>query len=121
MIAISGGASTAPTAVPALMMPMAVARSFVGNHSATATGGGREASAFAHAEEKPAHGQHRESGSERVAGTGKRPEHHNHGKATPRSQKVHKFSAAGIHQGVGKQKRGLQRGELFIGERECLC
>ena len=34
--AISGGATTMPTAVPALMMPMAVERSFTGNHSATA-------------------------------------------------------------------------------------
>src|SRR5437764_11704428 len=33
--AIRGGATTAPTAVPALIIPMAVARSFVGNHSAT--------------------------------------------------------------------------------------
>jgi hypothetical protein len=34
--AISGGAITPPTAVPALMMPIAVDRSFTGNHSATA-------------------------------------------------------------------------------------
>ena len=33
---MSGGAITPPTAVPALMIPIAVARSFVGNHSATA-------------------------------------------------------------------------------------
>ena len=34
--AISGGAITPPTAVPALMMPIAVDRSCAGNHSATA-------------------------------------------------------------------------------------
>src|SRR5215475_6563954 len=34
-MAISGGAITAPPAVPALMIPIAVARSLVGNHSAT--------------------------------------------------------------------------------------
>jgi hypothetical protein len=34
--AISGGATTAPTAVPALMMPSAWARSRGANHSATA-------------------------------------------------------------------------------------
>ena len=33
--AISGGATTMPRAVPAFMMPMAVERSFTGNHSAT--------------------------------------------------------------------------------------
>src|SRR5215831_10644373 len=36
MIAIRGGAITAPTAVPALMIPMAVARCEGLNHSATA-------------------------------------------------------------------------------------
>ena len=36
MTAISGGAMTAPTDVPALIMPIAVERSSVGNHSATA-------------------------------------------------------------------------------------
>src|SRR5690242_12680446 len=36
IIEIAGGAITAPTAVPALMIPMAVERSRVGNHSATA-------------------------------------------------------------------------------------
>ena len=36
MAAISGGARMPPTAVPALMMPMAVERSRTGNHSATA-------------------------------------------------------------------------------------
>jgi hypothetical protein len=35
-IAMSGGATTAPIAVPALMIPMAVDRSDAGNHSATA-------------------------------------------------------------------------------------
>ena len=34
--AIPGGATMPPTAVPALMMPMAVDRSRAGNHSATA-------------------------------------------------------------------------------------
>src|SRR6266536_1857207 len=34
--AISGGAITAPTAVPPLMIPIAVARSLAGNHSVTA-------------------------------------------------------------------------------------
>jgi hypothetical protein len=34
--AMPGGAITAPTAVPALMMPMAVERSLTGNHSVTA-------------------------------------------------------------------------------------
>src|SRR5581483_11653086 len=36
MTAIRGGAMTAPTDVPALIIPIAVARSLVGNHSATA-------------------------------------------------------------------------------------
>src|SRR5882724_2126661 len=36
IVAMRGGATTAPTAVPELTMPIAVARSFVGNHSATA-------------------------------------------------------------------------------------
>src|SRR5437773_1506527 len=34
--AMNGGATTPPTAVPALMMPMAVERSLTGNHSMTA-------------------------------------------------------------------------------------
>jgi len=33
--AMSGGATTIPSAVPAFMMPMAVERSLTGNHSAT--------------------------------------------------------------------------------------
>ena len=36
MPAMSSGATTAPTAVPALMMPIAVARSLTANHSVTA-------------------------------------------------------------------------------------
>ena len=36
MAAIAGGATTAPTAVPALIIPMAVDRSLAGNHSDTA-------------------------------------------------------------------------------------
>src|SRR6266478_10052756 len=52
-----------------------------------------------------------------MARTRERPEHHYYSEATPRSQRVHKFPAPGIHQGIGEQERRLEHRELLIGER----
>ena len=75
-----GGAATAPTAVPALMMPMAVerlAREPFGDRARRR----RKSAAFAHAEQQPADGQHRHADCAAVARARERPEDHDPSKA----------------------------------------
>jgi hypothetical protein len=70
----------APTAVPALTIPIAVERSLTGNHSAmTLVAAGNPP--FAGAEQEPAAGEHPHAGGELVAGARERPEHHDDEKA----------------------------------------
>ena len=81
-------------------------------------GRGRKPAAFAHTQQESACGQHRKTGGQSVAGTGQRPEQHDHRKPAMRSQKVHQFAAARIHQRIGEQERRLERRKLSVGQRD---
>ena len=96
--AIAGGATTAPTAVPALMMPIAVERSRGREPLGHDLGRGRKAAALADAEQKAARGQHPEAGRKAVAGARERPEDHDDEKAAPRAQPIDQRAAAGVHE-----------------------
>ena len=115
---MSGGAMTPPTPVPALMMPIAVARSFTGNHSATDARGRRETAAFADPEKQPARGERDDAAGEAVARAGERPENHDDEKPAPRAEDIQQPAAADIHEAVGEEKRGIEQRLDRIGNRD---
>src|SRR5579863_9752463 len=93
---------------------------FCGEPFRDRTSCGREAPAFTYTQQESACGQHRETGSQGVAGTGERPEQHNHRKSAMSSQEVHQLSASCVHQRVREKKRGLESRELSVGQRNVL-
>ena len=103
--AIAGGATTAPTAVPALMMPMAVERSRAGNHSATAFVAAGNPPPSPIPSRNRLDQQRSEAGGEAVAGAGQRPEDHDEQQAAPRAERVDQRAAARVHQRVGERGR----------------
>ena len=74
---------TAPMAVPALMIPIAVERSRTGNHSATALVAAGKPPPSPAPRRKRARCQRPETGREAVRGAGERPRHHDEEKAAP--------------------------------------
>ena len=117
---MSGGATTAPMAVPALMMPMAVERSRAGNHSATAL------VAAGKPPPSPAPSRNRLSASERKSGrqavgrAGERPRDHDDQEAAARPEPIDERAAAGVHHPVGGEKGDLQPREVRVAERDLL-
>ena len=56
-----------------------------------------------------------------MARVGQRPERHDDGESNACAQSVDQFSAAHVHERVGKQKCRLQRREPLIGKRDVSC
>ena len=86
---IMAGAMIAPTFVPALKMAVAKARSFFGNHSATALIGRGEVAALAHAQEHPGGEEAVHGADERVAHRGDAPQDDGGRVADLRPEAVH--------------------------------
>ena len=117
--AISGGATTMPTAVPAFMMPMAVERSCTGNHSATTRVAAGKPPPSPDAQQQPAGAPAwptlvarpwlAQASDQKTMMTVK---------PAARAQHVHQLAAAGVHQRVGEQERRLQQRELLVGDRD---
>src|SRR6478672_741809 len=118
MPAIIGGATTAPTAVPALIIPMAVARSLNGNHSATArVAAGKPPPSPTPSKNRLAASMAKFSASPWLAQAidqntiiRKNP------RRVPRASLS--LPPACVHQRVCEQKRRLQVRELLVGERD---
>ena len=115
---MAGGATTAPTAVPALMIPIAVDRSFAGNHSDTALVAAGKPPPFAHSEQEPGDEQRAEAGGQPVRGRGQRPRDHDHEQTALGAERVDERAAAGVHQRICQEKRHLEMRELRVGERD---
>ena len=95
---------TAPTAVPALMMPIAVERSRDREPLGHRLGSGRKSAPFAHPQQEAACRQHAETRREPVTGAGERPPHHDRDEPLARPQSVHEFAAARIHQRISQSE-----------------
>src|SRR4030095_6824264 len=102
---MAGGATTAPTAVPALMMPIARDRSFAGNHSATAF------VAAGNPPPSPTPSRNPPRGGERKPPPNPTP------RRAARPQRVDERPAARVHQRVREQERRLELRELGVAER----
>ena len=117
---MAGAAKMPPTAVPALMMPMAVERSRMGNHSATALVAAGKAPPSPMPEQEAAGGEHAEGGGQAVAGAGERPDDHDEEEPEAGAQRVDEFSADDVHEAVGEQECGVEMGEFFVGDVDML-
>ena len=98
------------------MMPMAVERSFGRDPLRDDAHRGREGSAFAHAQQKARGEQQSKAGGEAVQGACERPPQHDDEEAAPRSEAVQQTASADVQRGIGEQERGLQIGELLVGD-----
>ena len=118
MIPISGGARTDPTAVPALIMPIAVDRCCGGIHSATTLVAAGKAPPSPMPNRQRAANKEPEVHRETMQRAGPRPPQHNQNESPPCADNIQHASASCIQHRIRDQKRELQPGELLVAERD---
>ena len=115
---MAGGATTAPTAVPALISPMAVDRSRTGNHSATAlVAAGKPPPSPAPSRKRLAASIQKPVARPWLAQASDQKTMMT-AKPAPRAEPVDEHAAAGVHQRIGEQEHRRQRAELGVRERD---
>ena len=82
--------------------------------------GRRKATAFAHAEQQTAHGQHRHARRQTMARARQRPEQHDRQETRTGPDDIHQPAATGVHQRVRDQEARLQERELRVGDGDVL-
>ncbi len=116
--AMNGGAMTAPSAVPAFMMPIASERSCTGNHSETAlVAAGKPPPSPMPRRKRLAISMPRASGKT-VAGASERPPQHDEQETGPCAEQIKQSAPAGVHGGVRNEERRLQLRKGGIRDRD---